>query len=243
MTGDVAASPRTYRLSALASALMRMWRAWTVIVPVVVGNAIVQALLVWPASSMDRGWALVLAALVSAVAFALAFGLVATAALLTPDGRVSCASALSGLRAHRTAYGLWALGLLIAVSIALAVQAAAALVVLAVTPFLLLAAIDGRPNPLMVNMRTIGRRFWRWLGMCVIVGGAVVLGTVFMGVTQFFLRGSFGALVAWLVGGLVLSWFTVAWALVYRNAWAPDLDEQDPARILGEKATRGGAAR
>lgn len=227
MSADLAGTPlpRTYRRSALASAFVRMWRAWAVIVPVVVVNAVVQALLVWPDVTMDSGWLLVLTAVASALAFVSAFGLVASAALRVPDGRVDLPAAASGLRVRWIPYGLWALALLAAFSVGLLVNPVVALLVLALTPFLLLAALDGRGNALAVDLRTIGRRFWRWLVTCVIVGGAVVLGTLLTGVTQFFLRGGFGALVVWLVVGLVVSWFTVAWALIYRRAWAlPSVD-------------------
>ena len=47
------------------------------------------------------------------------------------------------------------------------------------------------------------------------------------GLFTFFTRNPLASLTVWLLGGLVLSWFTTAWALIYRSAWAepvePDL--------------------
>jgi hypothetical protein len=218
---------KTYRRSALASALIRMWRGWSVIVPVVIVNAVLQALLVWPDFELDEQWLNVTSAAVSAMAFVVAFGLVAATALRVPDGRVGWRTAAATLGRSAVRYGLWALGLLASFAAALILSEAIALLVLGLTPFLLPAAIDGEINPLVANFRTIGRRFWRWLVTVLIIGGVVVLGTVLTGVTAFFIRGSAASLLVWIVAGLVLSWFTTAWALIYRNANDAQ-DEPDP---------------
>jgi hypothetical protein len=225
---------KTYRRSALASALIRMWRGWSVIVPVVIVNALLQALLVWPDFELDQSWLNLTSAVLSAAVFVVAFGLVAATALRVPDGRVEWGTAAATLGRSAVRYGLWALGLLASFAAALVLSEALALLVLGITPFLLLAALDGETNPLGANFRTIGRRFWRWLVTVLIVGGVVVLGTVLTGVTAFFIRGSAASLLVWIVAGLVLSWFTTAWALIYRDANAahddPDpTDESDPA--------------
>jgi hypothetical protein len=209
---------KTYRRSALASGLVRMWRGWSVVIPVVIANAAVQALLIWPQFELDDAWLNRLAALASAVVFALAFGLVAATALRVPDGRVGWRLATTTLRANGVRYGLWALGLLVALATALALNGAAGLLLLGLTPFLLLAAVDGEHNPLTTNFRTIGRRFWRWLITALIVGVVVVLGTLVSAVTAFFVRGSAASLLVWVVAGLVLTWFTTTWALIYRSA-------------------------
>ena len=216
---------QTYRVSALASAAVRMWRGWSVIVPVVVVNALVQALLVWPAFTYDSGWYTALSAVVSAVAFALAYALVASVALDVPSGRVGWAQAWSRVRTNLVGYALWAVLLLVVVSVGLAVYTVPGLLVLALTPFLLIAALDGRGNALAVDVRTIGRRFWRWLVTVAITGVGVLLGSVIAGFTAFFWRGGIAAALVWLVGGLLLSWITVAWGLIYRSAWMPVPDE------------------
>ena len=72
--------PHLYRVSSLASGFVRMWRGWRVILPVVVANAVVQALLVWPPYTYDSGWWVVVSALISA----LAVGMVLLAAAEAP---------------------------------------------------------------------------------------------------------------------------------------------------------------
>lgn len=214
--------PKTYRTSALASALVRMWRGWAVIVPVVVLNALVQALLVWPQVGVDDWLPFVALALASFVAFALAYGLVGTTALRVADGRVSWHEGSAGLRASRARYAIWVVAYTLVLLIGFALYAIPGYVVLAVSPFLLLAALDGRRSPLETNFRVIGRRFWRWLVTMVVTGLVVAIGWLLAGVTNFFVRGVAASFAVWLVAGFVLAWFTTAWALIYRSAAADD---------------------
>jgi hypothetical protein len=48
------------------------------------------------------------------------------------------------------------------------------------------------------------------------------------GITAFFVRGAAASLLVWLASGLVLAWFTSAWALIYRGPNAT-VDDPDPA--------------
>jgi len=211
---------KTYRVSALASAAVRMWRAWSVVLPVVVVNAAAQGALVYPEINLEPSVPLALALVASAVLFVFAYGLLASAALHTPDGHVGWRMAWAGLRARLLPFLLWSLGLLIAVSVGLAVHLLVAVLIVGLTAFVLFAVLEGRSNPLWVNLRTIGRRIWRWLATGVVVVLLVTLGVALMGVTQFFLRGWLGATVTWLVAGLLIAWLITARALLYRSAWA-----------------------
>jgi asparagine N-glycosylation enzyme membrane subunit Stt3 len=55
-----------YRISALAFGLARMWRGWVVIVPVVVLNAVFQALLILPDPTPGLNASAILIGLLSA---------------------------------------------------------------------------------------------------------------------------------------------------------------------------------
>jgi hypothetical protein len=210
---------RLYRVSALASGFVRMWRGWRVIVPVVVANGVVQALLVWPPFTYGMDWWTAISAVLSALAFGVSFGLVASATLHLADGPVAWSQAASTLRAHLLSYALWAGAWLLVVSVGLALNTFPGLIVAALTPFLLLAALDGHRNALGRNLRTLGRRFWRWLLTVLIMGIALFVGDLSAGLFTFFTRNPLASLVVWLIGGLVLSWFTTTWALIYRSAW------------------------
>ena len=115
---------------------------------------------------------------------------------------------------------------LLAVSVGLAFNTVPGLIVAALTPFLLLAALDGHRNALGRNLRTLGRRFWRWLITVVIIGIVLLVGDLSAGLFTFFTRNPLASLVVWLLGGLVLAWFTTAWALIYRSAWAEPLEAE-----------------
>lgn len=224
---------RLYRVSALASGFVRMWRGWRVIVPVVIVNAVVQALLVWPPFTYDTGWWTVLSAVLSALAVGVSFGLVGSTALHVADGPVSWSQSSATLRSNLVGYTSWAVAWLLLVSVGLALNTFPGLLVAAVTPFLLLAALDGHRNALGRNLRTLGRRFWRWLLTVVIIGIVLLVGDVSAGLFTFFTRNPLASLVVWLLGGLVLAWFTTAWALIYRSAWAeasePEAADEAPA--------------
>jgi hypothetical protein len=207
-----------YRISALAFGLARMWRGWVVIVPVVVLNAVFQALLILPDPTPGLNASAILIGLLSALFFLGAYTLIAGTALKVPDGRVGWSTALGVVRPNAARYALSALALAIVVVIGLALYTVPGLLALALTPFLLLAALDGQRNPIAVNFATIGRRFWRWLVTTAITGLVVVIGWLMAGLFAFFIRGSLASFVVWAVAGLVVAWFTTAWALIYRSA-------------------------
>jgi len=211
---------KTYHVSALASGFVRMWRGWTVIVPVVVVNAVLLALLIWPDPIPGQGTLTIVLALLDAVVFLVAHGLVSATALQVADGRVGWPQALRVLRNNAVRYSTWAVALAIAAIVGRAFYTLPRMLVLALTPFLLLAALDGQANPLAANFRTIGRRFWRWLPTVIIAGLVLVVGSIGGGFFTFFTRTPLATLVVWLVAGLVLAWFTTAWALIYRSVQA-----------------------
>lgn len=220
----------TYRVSALAYGLARMWRAWRIAIPVLLVNAILQALLQWPPSSYDTGWITLLTALGSALVFAVSFAALAAAALLVPDGSVHWGQVSRMLRARAANYTLWVIVWLVLVWLGTFLSQVGGLVIAALTAFLLFAALDGHDNALAVNFRVLGRRWGRWLVTCLIVGVGLVLGSIIGGFTIFFLRAPLGVLIAWVIGGLLAWWVTTTWALVYRSvmptpAVAPDVRE------------------
>jgi len=220
----------TYGVSAIASGFVRMWRGWTVIVPVVIVNALLLALLIWPDPIPGQSALPIVLALLDAVVFLIAYGLISATALHVADGKVGWPQALAVLRGNAARYAIWAVGLAVVAIIGRAFYTLPGLLVLALTPFLLLAALDGQANPLAANFRTIGRRFWRWLVTVVIAGLVLAIGSISSGLFTFFTRTPLATLVVWLVAGLVLAWFTTAWALIYRSAHAEPHEAQAQAQ-------------
>ena len=212
----VAESIAPYRVSVLLTGLARMWRAWRVVVPVVLINAVVQGLLLLPGAVPYLTIGFVLTALVSIAVLIASFALVAAAMLQAAAGPVTARDAVTTVRQRALPVLAWSVGLLIVVTVGFALYVIPGFVILAVTPYLLLAVIDGQRNPLGVNVRTIAARWGRWL-ITVVIMGVICFG-LWLGAALdgFFITGAPGAVIAWLVLGFVAAWFTCAWALVYR---------------------------
>lgn len=213
-----ATSPvRLYRWSALATALARMWRGWQVIVPVVVSNAVIQSLLLLGQPRPYLTLPFVLLALVSFAVFTLAFAAVASAVLQASTGPVTVSRVVAQVRARALPLFAWALAWALIVTLGFALYVIPGLIVLALTPYLLIAVVDGQRNPLLVNLRVIGARWGRWLVTTIVVGVVLAILWLLSNVDGFFVGGPLGALIGWLALGLVASWLTCAWVLVYRS--------------------------
>lgn len=216
MTTGTAVAP-LYRVSVLAVGLVRMWRAWQVIVPVVIVNALVQGLLLLPGTLPYLTIPFAISALLSFIALAASFGAVAAAMLQAVTGPVSARTAFGTLRARAWALLAWSLGLVVLATLGFALYIIPGFVLLAFLPYLLLAVVDGQRNPLAVNVRTIGARWGRWIVTVLAMGLICLVMWLLSALDGFFVTGAPGSVIAWLVLGLVASWFTCAWALVYRE--------------------------
>ena len=216
MSTDTAVAP-LYRVSVLATGFARMWRAWRVLLPVVVVNALVQGILLLSGVLPYLTIAFILTALLSFVILVASFGLIAAAMLQAVVGSVSGGAAFATLRARALPLLAWSLGLTLVTIVAFALYIVPGFVILAVTPYLLLAVVDGQRNPIAVNFRTIGARWGRWL-ITVVIMGVLCFGVWFLSALDgFFITGAPGAVIAWLALGLVSAWFICAWALIYRS--------------------------
>ena len=206
-----------YRVSVLVTGFARMWRAWRVLLPVVIVNAVVQGILLLSGVLPYLTIVFVLTALLSFVILVASFGLIAAAMLQAVQGPVSAGAAIDTLRARTWPLLAWSLGLVLVAIAGFALYVVPGFIVLALTPYLLLAVVDGKRNPLAVNFRTIGARWGRWLITVVLMGVICFVMWFLSALDGFFVTGAPGAIIAWLVLGLVSAWFTCAWALVYRS--------------------------
>ena len=206
-----------YRVSVLITGFARMWRAWRVLLPVVVVNALGQGILLLSGVLPYLTIVFVLTALLSFVILVASFGLVAAAMLQAVAGPVSVGAAVDTFRNRTWPLLAWSLGLVIVAIAGFAIYVVPGFIVLALTPYLLLAVIDGQRNPIAVNFRTIEARWGRWLITVAIMGVICFVMWFMSDLDGFFVTGAPGAIIAWLVLGLVSAWFTCAWALIYRS--------------------------
>jgi hypothetical protein len=194
-----------------------MWRAWRVLLPVVIVNALVQGILLLSGVLPYLTIVFVLTALLSFVVLVASFGLIAAAMLQAVEGPVSAGAAVDTLRDRTWPLLAWSLGLVLVAIAGFALYVVPGFIVLALTPYLLLAVIDGQRNPIAVNFRTIGARWGRWLITVMIMGVICFIMWFLSALDGFFVTGAPGAIIAWLVLGFVSAWFTSAWALIYRS--------------------------
>ncbi len=210
-------APSAYRVTALGSALLRMWRAWRVLLPVIVVNAAVQSLLLLPGALPYLTWSFVLLAVAGFLIMVVSYGLVAAAMLEAVDGPVAWRPVLRAARDCWWRLLVWSVVLVISVTVGLALYVVPGVLVLALTPFVLLAVVDGRPDPWRVNARTIRRRWGRWLVTVVVMIALCAILWLLAALDGFFVTGAPAALIGWLVLGTVAAWFLCAWALIYRS--------------------------
>jgi hypothetical protein len=206
-----------YRVSVHATGFARMWRAWRVLMPVVIVNALVQGILLLSGVLPYLTIVFVLTALLSFVILVASFGLIAAAMLQAVEGPVSAGAAVDTLRDRTWPLLAWSLGLVLVAIAGFALYVVPGFIVLALTTYLLLAVIDGQRNPIAVNFRTIGARWGRWLITVVVMGVICFIMWFLSALDGFFVTGAPGAIIAWLVLGFVSAWFTCAWALIYRS--------------------------
>lgn len=212
-------SARTYRVSALVSGFTSMCRAWEIVVPTIVINALVQALLVLPDPVPGQNWWFWPLVLISFLALVKSYHVVASAVFIVIDGTEGPAwrAVIGSLRRRLLLLLAWAAVLLAVVAIGLSLYLVPGLLVILLTPFVLLAVVDGRSRPLRTNFATIGHRWGRWLVTSVIVGLICVLLWIPFGLNGFFITGAPAAFISWLVLGVLASWFIATWALIYRS--------------------------
>jgi hypothetical protein len=206
-----------YRVSVLVTALLRMWRGWRIWIPVVVANAVAQGLLVLPGVLPYPTVAFLAVGAASILVLAMSFAAVASTMLQASTGPVSVGDALATTRARALPLLAWSTALVLVVTLALAFYVVPGLIVLALTPYLLLAVVDGQRRPLAVNFMVLRARWGRWVITLIVVAVVCLVMWLLSALNGFFVTGFGGAIIGWLGLGLVSCWLICAWALVYRT--------------------------
>jgi hypothetical protein len=199
---------------------VRIWQGWRIVFPVIVINALVQAALLLPGVLPYLTVPFILIALIGFFVLVASLVLVATAMLQAVTGTIAASLVLDTLKERFWPVLLWSLGLVLVVTIGLSLFVLPGLVVLAVTPFMLLAVIDGQHNPLATNFRVIRARWGSWLLTIVVIALACLMLWFFSALNGFFVTGAPAAFIGWLVLGFASSWFISRWAGIYRSVVA-----------------------
>lgn len=217
-TAAVGPEPATYRLSATLSGFRVMWHASGAALPFIGVNAVVQAGLMYLDTLSGFSAAFLAAFAASAISALVLYSVLASGALAAVDGDASVGSVLARARRNATGFAGWTIVQWALILLAALIQPALVLVVAAATPFLPLAASDGRGNAMAWNFRAIGGRVGRWLLTTAILVVAGLVLYLLSAVNTFFVKGTPAAAIFWLVMGVVAWWLLTAWALIYRQA-------------------------
>ena len=210
-------APRRYRRSALVAGVRGTWRGRRVVLPAVVLGAVAQALLVLPdpvpGQSSNAG---VLAA-ASFVVLLVSAALLCASALESVDRPVRWAPTLARARRSALWFTVWFVVWVVVAAVGAALWTWPGLLWLALAPYLLLAASDGRRGAVVADLRALLARPGRWLLTTVLVGAVCGLAWLLGAVTGFFVGGAVGSALTWFWWGLLGAWFLATWAAVYRS--------------------------
>ncbi len=184
-----------------------MWRGFLPFVAVTVVNALVQASLL----SLPVFW---LAWGMSAAVLLIAFALMAHIADRSVVGR----SGIGDLRGARLpVFAVWIAGWTILVNVGLAFYFWPGVLLLALTPFIPVAAAAGAGNPLGANFVAIRARPGRYLLTLAVSAIVIVVMWLLAALNVFFIRGWIASFSSWLIVGLVAAWLLTAWAALFRS--------------------------
>lgn len=197
---------RQYGWSVLGTGLRRMWRGFLPLLVVAVVNALVQAsvppLPFW------------LALGVSAAVLVCAFAFTAHIAYRSVAEHSRVADLLS---ADLGRFSLWIVAWTVVISAGLALYFWPGVFLLAITPFVPVAAAAGVRNPLGANFAAIRARPGRWLITVVISLLVILVAWLLSALNAFFVQGWVAAFTTWLVIGFVAAWLLTAWSALLRS--------------------------
>lgn len=238
---SAATKPLYYRYSVLLTAISRFFRGFIPFAAVIVFNAIVQMVLIWIFDPIP-GWnaPFIIATIISFVVLLWAFHALNVTALAVATGKTHLREVAKSGK-NWLAFSLWSvaiyvlvlIGMIVGTTIAGAWPALAdfggigvgtmisgawlALAVLAILPFVPMAAADGNQNPVVTNFKIIGERSLRYVVTAVILGALIVIHNLMKVADGFFIGGNLGSVILWLFWGVIAAWYLSALALIYRS--------------------------
>ncbi len=213
-----AAKPKVYGHTVFVTAAARYWRAVWVFLLVIVVNAILQAILILPDGDLPGlNFLFIVRAVLSYFVMVASLAIMVSAALATPNGKVSFSTAFKGAQANLGKFFGWTVIWTLICVVLMMFYVFPGLIAMMVLPFIIFAASDGKSNPLKANLQAIGSRFGRYL-ITLLVTLVFLSGLyVFAGLSAFVYPYFFASLWMWFICGIVGSWLITGWGLLYRS--------------------------
>lgn len=222
---------KEYGFSVLLTGLARMWRGSIPAIVVVLLNAVAQTALLADDPVIGEGDIEVyVLALISGIAILLTSAILTATALESVPGRAKIGAVIRRTTGNFWFFSAWLVGLWVVTLIGYLLFLIPATIVLALTPFVAVAAMDGQGNALAADLKAISARPIRWAFTIIFTGivGAVLW--LLSAVNTFFIAGPISAFIAVSVVGLVGWWLLTSWACLYRSTpiGVVESADQDP---------------
>lgn len=217
MSSEATAVSKAYGRSVHTSAIKAAWHASRVFAVVTIANAILQALILLPAPTYGYETALfIVLGVVSGIILILSLGLILGAALNSGIDN-SFRGAVQRIRPHFWKFVLWTLIWMVVTVIGSLLYVIPGFIILAATPYVLFAAIEGKRNPLMSNFRAIGARKGRYIVVLIVTFIVLWLLFIASGLINFTVYNPWAGLIQWLYVGFFGCWLVSGWALMWRS--------------------------
>jgi hypothetical protein len=213
MTSSTSSTSRT----SPAARTTNMGSAWGIAITVVIVNSMVQTLLILNDPTPPLTWWIWPQALISFGAIVAVITLVLMALQLGSVGECSWSATLVKARSRFLPLSAYTAGLAIATVIGFALWVVPGLIILAASPYLLIAVADGRPDPLRNNVRAIRAGLGRWILLLLVT--CLLAGIPWLGsaLAAFFWPGAIGTLLTWMAFGLAGTALLQLWCRNWRN--------------------------
>lgn len=188
-----------------------MRSSWKVTIPVVVLNALIQPLLLIADPTPALTWAIWPLAVISLLVLVASVILIVAAISLQSTGEFTWADLLARLKSRIIPMLAYTIGWLLLLLLAFSLWILPGLVVLAMTPYLLIAVVEGSGNPIRSNFRAIRTGIPRWI--LLLVASAILIGLSWVGsaLLAFFFPQLLGGLLTWLIFGFIGAFVVKLW--------------------------------
>ncbi len=223
---------KEYGFSVLVTGFARMWRGFVPGIVAVALNAAIQSLLILGDPVIgEGGFEAYLFALISGIVILLTSAILTATALESVRGKAGMGAVMARVTSNIGVYTVWMVGLWAVTTVGYLLFRLPGLIIIALVPFVAVAAMDGQRNALAADLKAISARPIRWAFTIIITG---IIGSVLWllsALNTFFITGWVATLIAVVVVGFVGWWFQTAWACLYRSTpvGATDAPEQDSA--------------
>jgi len=209
--------PKAFTFSTLLTGLVKMWRGWAPGLSAIVVSALLNTLFVLGDPIPGLGIGFLFLALLSGVVLLAAAAVLTATALESVEHRARFNDVIARVTANLWPFVIWTVGLWLVVLIGYLIFTLPGALLLALSPFITIAAMAGAENPLTANFRAIAARPLRWAANVIVIGLILIVLWVLSALNTFFITGAWSALLASLIIGWFCWWWQTVWAVLYRS--------------------------